>query len=72
LNNAHERADRLSGRIIGREAWEAERALNQRDHELLKHDITVIQTRSLTFASVWGIAAVVASLALSVIFHLLR
>ena len=72
LNQAHERADKLAEKIIGRDMYEQDRLRNASDHETFKHELTVIQTRSLTFASAWGIAAVIASLGLSLIFHFIR
>jgi hypothetical protein len=71
LNAAHERADKMAEKIIGRDAYKADQDRNTKDHEDFKHDLTVIQTRSLTLMTVWGVVVSIVSLAIGIIMHFL-
>ncbi|MDD5366942.1 MAG: hypothetical protein PHR30_16515 [Gallionellaceae bacterium] len=72
LNNAHARADHLAQNIIGREVYVADAQRNEKDHEGIRHDLTVIQTRAQVWAATWGVLATVLALAISVVFHFVK
>jgi hypothetical protein len=71
LNNAHERADRVLEKIIGREVYEVDRQRNAADHDEFKQALTVIQTRTATLMSVWGIVLIVLNIAIGIAVHFL-